>query len=502
MGFWPVSQSRDRNRCRIDLMAAPPLTIRNLTATPLELRVIERFEAPHKLPRDTEHKAKDIFQNVTSFAGLSGRSSTAPSAPALAEGAHSFARQDVNVRVGPFKTVHTDFRASERAPNEILRLLINFDGEDHRIDVPGHSSRSTVFSPMMPQSRFDFTGVFIPEASHLAIYSSSNLHCWMKNLRDQTPISALSIPGTHNSPTHHKALPSVRCQAVSPTEQLNNGVRFFDVRLQPEGDVSNPALILVHGVFPISLTGPKYFRQLLDDVYSFLAENPSETVIMSLKREGTGNATDQDLARILHEHYVSGPDAGKWWVDPAMSTLGQVRGKVVLLRRFAIPDEYHGEHDGRGWGLEAECWADNTACDTHGAVCVQDFYEVMETENIEKKLGFAQEHCKRAGEQVAPLPGLNTDAANPVPGGPLYINFLSASNFWKKECWPEKIAEKLNPGMVRWLCCEHCKEDDAQGDAGTGVVVMDWVGGGGDWDLVRCVVGMNSKLMMREAQMP
>ncbi|KAL9055324.1 MAG: hypothetical protein Q9162_003631 [Coniocarpon cinnabarinum] len=460
-------------------MTAPPLTLRNLTSIPLELRVIERFEAPGRLQKDPEHKTSGLFRNVTNFAGFGGSNSTAPSSSALAEGAQSFAREEVSVHVEPFRSAHTDLKTSERNSDEILRLLINFDGEDHRIDVPGQTNGSTVFSPLSAQPRFNFTGIYHSSDSHLAVYSSSDLHCWMRNFRDRTPLSALSIPGTHNSPTHHKALPSVRCQAVSPRAQLLNGIRFFDVRVQPEGDATNPALILVHGAFPISLTGPKYLRRLLDDVYVFLAENPSETVIISLKREGTGSASDQDLARILHDFYVAGADENKWHVDPSVPSLGQTRGKVVLLRRFCVPDEYHGFHDGRGWGLDAESWADNTAFDRHGNICIQDFYEVLETENIEKKLGFAREHCKQAGAQVAPLPGVNTDAANPVPGGPFYINFLSASNFWKKGCWPEKIAEKLNPGMVRWLCCDHCREENAEGDAGTGIVVMDWVGADG-----------------------
>ena len=482
-------------------MSSTPLTIRNVTSTPLQLKTIERFHVPHNLEDEGEQKAKGLFKNATFLVGLSGPDYPAPSASALPEGAQPLARQDVDVHIDPFNTTHTDFQVTEHASDDILRLTLGFDGEDHRIDIPTHSSESNELTPLVPNPRFRFTGVFVPEATWLAIFSSSDLDCWMRNLKDPTPLSALSIPGTHNSPTCHKALPSVRCQAVPPREQLQNGVRFFDVRVQPEGGASNPALILVHGAFPISLTGPKYLRELLDQVYSFLAETPSETVIMSLKREGTGHATDQDLAQILHEHYTAGPDAAKWWVDPTIPTLGQARGKIVLMRRFLVPDEYHAEHDGRGWGVDAESWADNTPCDTHGSVCVQDFYEVQETGNIEKKLGFAQEQCKLSGACVAPLPGVNTDATYPVPPGLFYLNFLSASNFWNKGCWPENIAEKLNPGMVRWLCCEQGREQ-GDGDGSTGIVVMDWVGGGGDWDLVRCVVGLNAKLMLREQQMP
>ena len=31
------------------------------------------------------------------------------------------------------------------------------------------------------------------------------------------------------------------------------------------------------------------------------------------------------------------------------------------------------------------------------------------------------------------------------------------------------------------------------GGCATGIVITDWVGACGDWDLVRCVVGMNAR---------
>jgi 1-phosphatidylinositol phosphodiesterase len=72
------------------------------------------------------------------------------------------------------------------------------------------------------------------------------------------------------------------------------------------------------------------------------------------------------------------------------------------------------------------------------------------------------------------------------------VNFLSASNFWKVGCWPEKIAAKLNPAIVEWLAQRH--HAGREGDGATGVVVCDWVGKDGDWDLVRCIVGYNAVL--------
>jgi 1-phosphatidylinositol phosphodiesterase len=36
------------------------------------------------------------------------------------------------------------------------------------------------------------------------------------------------------------------------------------------------------------------------------------------------------------------------------------------------------------------------------------------------------------------------------------------------------------------------------GSAGTGVVVTDWVGHKDDWDLIRCIVGMNARLQLKK----
>jgi 1-phosphatidylinositol phosphodiesterase len=65
--------------------------------------------------------------------------------------------------------------------------------------------------------------------------------------------------------------------------------------------------------------------------------------------------------------------------------------------------------------------------------------------------------------------------------------------------WPEQIASKVNPACVEHLCRSHMVSQDGkalkEGDWSTGIVVADWVGLDGDWDLARCVVGMNAKLI-------
>lgn len=474
-------------------MVAKALTIRNLTSTPIELKLVERFQ-----PQESSKKngiegfgalAKNFTRKVTEAATNVTRSSN--SAEPLAHDAKPFAHQDVNVHVDPFATNKTEIKTFENDDRERLRLVFDVQGERHQITTPVPTVESAEMKALTDNPRHKLTGVYITQESHLAIFSSANLHVWMRELKDEIPLSALSIPGTHNSATCHIAPPSVRCQAVSPKEQMENGVRFFDVRLQPQypNDASKEELILVHGAFPVSLSGNKYFRELISDVEDFLNRNPSETLIISLKREGTGNATDEQLSRIIRDHYAK-PDS-RWFTEPRVPKLGEARGKIVLLRRYGIGDRLKQAHEGRGFGIDGGGWGDNTpnAMCPSGLLCIQDFYEVLETENIEKKIQYVSEHTSRAGAVRYPFGG------DPNQKHPFYINFLSASNFWKTQTWPEKIAAKLNPATTKFICLQHCNHPD--GDWGTGILVTDWVGLGGDFDLWRCIVGMNAKLKLR-----
>jgi 1-phosphatidylinositol phosphodiesterase len=472
-------------------MVAEFLTLRNLTATPLELKLVERFSPPGRNRDSFQVMAKNFTRLMTNVTRADNP------AQALLLDDSPFANQDINVRVEPFGTVQTDIRAFEQSDKERLRLTLEAEGERHQIQIPVPTIESAEMKALTENPRFRFTGIYVTAESHLAIFSSSKSDAWMQQLRDDILLSSLSIPGTHNSPTCHVAPPSVRCQAVSPRRQLENGVRFFDVRVQPQypDDPGRDELILVHSAFPISLRGNKYFRDLMRDVDDFLNRNPSETLIMSLKREGTGKATDEQLSRILRDHYAQ-PES-RWYTEPRVPTLGEVRGKIVLVRRFNLEDRLKGEHNGRGWGIDGGGWADNTPNATcpSGELCIQDFYEVLESENVEKKIQYVTEHIARAGANRYPF-GIRQQDNNDGQRYPFFVNFLSASNFWKTQTWPEKIAAKLNPAIVDYLCRKHSEIPD--GDWSTGILITDWVGLDGDWDLVRCIVGMNSKLKLRE----
>lgn len=482
-------------------MVGKPLTIRNLTSNPIVLKRVARFDPPQE-PKPDISSLSSSFNSLVSNVKSNVSSSPAP-IQVLPGDAKPFSHQDVSIQVEPFARNRTEVIAFEKSEKERLRIIIEANGERHRIQAPVPNNESENMTPLTDHPKLKFTGIFTfnPEPQ-LTVFSSANLRCWMKELKDYTPVSALSIPGTHNSPTCHLAPPSVRCQAVGPREQLRNGVRFFDIRCKPEfpEDPSKDSLILVHSAFPIALSGNKYFRELVDEIYGFLEHNPSETLVMSIKREGPGNHTDQQLSRVLFDHYAKEGD-NRWFTKPKIPTLGEARGKIVLMRRFGLQDRLKKQNNGNGWGVDAGGWADNTPNATcpSGQICIQDFYEVLETENIEKKIGFVSAHLDRASATSYPThpPGGPGAQGGPPKKFPFYINFLSASNFWKVGTWPEKIAAKINPATVRYLCTRHGGDD---GDWSTGILVTDWIGKDGDWNLARCIVGMNAKLMLKQQQ--
>jgi 1-phosphatidylinositol phosphodiesterase len=100
------------------------------------------------------------------------------------------------------------------------------------------------------------------EEKSLRWYSKPLLHyslsSWMENVPDDTLLSNMTIPGTHDS-CARSSIPFVRTQYLSITKQMEAGLRFLDLRLRvhPDGQ-----LYCYHGGVPINL--PKYLK--FDDV--------------------------------------------------------------------------------------------------------------------------------------------------------------------------------------------------------------------------------------------
>ncbi|EEQ36828.1 putative 1-phosphatidylinositol phosphodiesterase [Clavispora lusitaniae] len=291
---------------------------------------------------------------------------------------------------------------------------------------------------------------------------------WLKELDDNTSIASLSIPGTHNAFACHTALPSVQCQGESVTDQLEHGVRFLDIRAGKfplkSGDEAND-LTVVHGKFPVKIPFPKKLSSALDEVYDFLDANPSETVIVSIKQEGTGewNNDADEFANVIWDKYVN-PKKDKWYLGTSLPRLGDARGKIILFRRFGVRNDDRRNE----FGFDAASWKYNTIEDDRGTFCVQDFCEIQTEEDIPKKV----DYVKKLSEKASQHNSTNND-------NKLFVNFTSGSNFFDHKCWPQQVAKAM---------AEHNLQDSFH--KGSGIIVLDYVEAD-DWKLTRELVDKN-----------
>ena len=160
---------------------------------------------------------------------------------------------------------------------------------------------------------------------------------WMKDIPDDTLISNIMIPGTHDSASAHAMLPFFsRCQYFSMGQQLADGYRYLDIRLGEK----NGELVFYHGFCPCQ-TGPWPWSGVLKlndeikTIYSFLKDNPTETVIFVVKMEQGSDIAG--FQKLLHECIDEYPDY--WYLSDTLPKLGDCRGKIVLMYRYW--DELH-----------------------------------------------------------------------------------------------------------------------------------------------------------------
>lgn len=156
---------------------------------------------------------------------------------------------------------------------------------------------------------------------------------WMAGLSDDVPLGELSIPGTHDAGTQYVQLGFFsKCQARSIDQQLEDGFRYLDIRLAVSGD----GLGLNHGFCECRTgaapwSGRLMLEDVLEDCYAFLAAHPTETVIFTVKQEH-GDESVAEFQRIL-DRYIQ-EDAERWYLGNELPSLGEARGRLVLLRRY------------------------------------------------------------------------------------------------------------------------------------------------------------------------
>lgn len=235
---------------------------------------------------------------------------------------------------------------------------------------------------------------------------------WLQLIGNHRLISSLTIPGTHDTMTYSMNYPNIgnQCQNISLPEQLERGIRFIDIRLRY--DTNNGLLKACHANWDCTM----YFPDIVKMCKDFLDLYPSECIIMSIKNE-SGDWGDQFVDSI---YTTAIEDQQHWHYGDTIPTLGEVRGKIVLFRRYK---EENSSHQAKAnIGINLTDWPDNMPFQrpeppTHPTkikYTIQDEYKAYSGFNVLRKFN---DYMKPTLEQAIN----NTDMDR------LYINFASGT---------------------------------------------------------------------------
>ncbi|KAL1890358.1 hypothetical protein Cpir12675_005434 [Ceratocystis pirilliformis] len=158
---------------------------------------------------------------------------------------------------------------------------------------------------------------------------------WMGPIKDDTPLSSLSIPGTHNSMTDKLDNSLLQGQNTPLAQQLTGGIRYIDISLQN----TDKNLLVYHGN---SKTGYN-FEEVLTTIYDFLDQHCREAVIIRIQKSSLLNRS-RSFTELLREYLSPGtPIGGRaaryvynsgTSASTTLPTLGEIRGKLFILQDF------------------------------------------------------------------------------------------------------------------------------------------------------------------------
>lgn len=216
------------------------------------------------------------------------------------------------------------------------------------------------------------------------LYDFAQRADWMADVQDSARLSQLSIPGTHDS----GAWEAITARAVSYlggsdrhgnniariwttlgglplgiagaltaglgsqslftaytatqtwniTQQLNGGIRFLDIRCRHQEGQCN----VVHNIIDLQQT----LDDVLTEVQDFLTAHPTEAVLVKIKApednflgehlEGDSDFNSTFVSKYLPAYSsVLWPSTTSCSVDRNNPTLGEIRGKAVIIQQFS-----------------------------------------------------------------------------------------------------------------------------------------------------------------------
>lgn len=353
----------------------------------------------------------------------------------------------------------------------VKRIHVEPDGKQYRAAV----NQNGIYYAVWDDSKQELEILTEEEASNYPVtYDNqyitnwiTKFPSWMSNLDGNLTLDHFTIPGTHDSGTKNIVDGWGHTQNFGIYDQLIDGIRFLDIRL--DGDpISDNDLLVSHGCDLCMLN----FSDVLNDCKTFLATYKQETIIMLVNKSG---CLSNNIASRFQSYLEKDAYKDLFYLGEVIPTLNQVRSKVVLFRRFEDVDSapVKGIDFSHGW----EDNATFTLTTPKGQVfLIEDNYSEHDT------------HVK------ANLVDANLDNAISNPrNGTMYITFNSVSTNGVHTpymyAWGgEGIDPVLNPHLETYLT-------DKGSARHFGVVMLDYYNNqGSNNQIVEMLINANQNL--------
>ena len=310
------------------------------------------------------------------------------------------------------------------------------------------------------------------------------LSSWMAHVANPNVlVSHLSIPGTHDS-CSKSVVPFVGTQSLTISEQAEQGIRFFDLRINLTAK-KNP--VLVHGDYPLGLN----LVDVLQSLYDFLDNHPKEGLVIQFKRDGSLPAkwTPFDFSNVIFSVIASNPS--RWRLETDIPKLSDLQGRVQLVRRFELfpPQALNSA------GLDVQKWEDNW--DIPFDITATPGSSVPNV-RVQDKYDFA--YARGGPWKTIPIKfdlvkSLMQEAASNQKRDVWYFNYTSAVTFTLAEPWEfaqgfydddrSKYCKGVNTYMQEFLTAQ------VQPVARYGVLMMDYPTDSRSTNLVRAIIESN-----------
>lgn len=270
---------------------------------------------------------------------------------------------------------------------------------------------------------------------------------WMAMVPGSTYFTMLSTPGSHDSATSNCSS-AAKCQSETIAQQLENGVRAFDIRptYKYNKTITKDNLYIFHGMVNTNVLYKDAIKAMVD----FLQANPSEALsVIMVKEDGTpllSSWTDYttEMCNAIDEVHSQYTDYLKL-LDHSYYTLNDYRGKIFFGYRNA-------------WDLHKTVrvtnWPDDTS-DTNygvgvGSTCTASVEDAYNTSGDDKKavvnamldLASANTNKTRFHYTFTSVANSITSSANTQnpaaathigtltgPTGYVYSDFMGSSNY-------------------------------------------------------------------------